>query len=92
MRRSSAIALALACTAILGWVAYALADPPTGTVTSYAIPAGGASGPTGTNVGPADMAAGSDGNLWFTESGPSEDSVGQIGAITTSVHRATPRR
>ena len=41
MRRSSAIALALACTAILGWVAYALADPPTGTVTSYAIPAGG---------------------------------------------------
>ncbi|MGA2757045.1 MAG: hypothetical protein ABSF58_06815, partial [Solirubrobacteraceae bacterium] len=71
MRRSSAIALALACTAILGWVAYALADPPTGTVTSYAIPAGasGPSGPTGPTgaAGATALTPGPDGNPWFVE-------------------------
>ena len=68
MRRSSAIALAVACTAILGWVALALADPPTGGLTSYSIPVGatGVTGPTGA-AGATALTAGPDGNPWFIE-------------------------
>jgi hypothetical protein len=70
MRRSSAIALAVACTAILGWVALALADPPTGagTVTIYSIPTGatGVTGPTGA-AGATALTAGPDGHPWFIE-------------------------
>ena len=70
MRRSSAIALAVACTAILGWVALALADPPTGpgTVRIYPIPVGatGVTGPTGA-AGATALTAGPDGNPWFIE-------------------------
>jgi streptogramin lyase len=83
MRRSSAIVLAVACAAILGWVALALADQPTAKVAIYPIH-GGASGPSGPTVGPVDIAAGSDGRLWFTESGPPQDAVGQIAGISTS--------
>jgi hypothetical protein len=56
------------CAAVLELAALAGADPPTGTVTSYAIPQGatGVTGPTGA-AGATALTAGPDGNPWFLE-------------------------
>jgi streptogramin lyase len=64
MRRGAAVAVAVVCAAVLGLAALAGADPPTGTVATYAIPA--LTGPSGVTGGPQDIATGADGSLWFT--------------------------
>ena len=81
MRPRAAIAVAIVAAAVLALAALAGADPPTGTVASYAIPA--LTGPTGVSGGPQDIATGSDGSIWFTESNlpPSDYEIGQLGTI-----------
>ena len=68
MRRGAAVAVVVVCAAVLELAALAGADPPTGTVTSYAIPQGatGVTGPTGA-AGATALTAGPDGNPWFLE-------------------------
>ncbi len=84
MRRGAAAAVVLVCVAVLGVAALAGADPPTGTVATYAIPA--LSGPSGVTGGPQDIATGSDGSVWFTETNlpPSYYEIGQLGTIASS--------
>jgi streptogramin lyase len=81
MRRGAAVAVAVVCAAVLGLAALAGADPPTGTVAPYAIPA--LTGPIGVTGGPQDIATGSDGSLWFTESA-SDYEIGQLGTVAES--------
>lgn len=84
MRRGAAVSIAVVCAAVLGLAALAGADPPTGTVATYGIPA--LTGPTGVTGGPQDIATGADGSLWFTESNlaPSDYEIGQLGRIDGS--------
>ena len=84
MRRGAAVAVAVVCAAVLGLAALAGADPPTGTVATYAIPA--LTGPSGVTGGPQDIATGADGSLWFTESNlpPSDYEIGQLGTVSES--------
>jgi hypothetical protein len=81
MRRGAAIGVAVVCAAVLGLAALAGADPPTGTVTPYEIPA--LTEPSGVTGGPQDIATGSDGSLWFTESASNYE-IGQLGTIAES--------
>ncbi len=81
MRRGAAAAVVLVCVAVLAVAALAGADPPTGTVASYAIPP--LSGPSGVTGGPQDLATGSDGSVWFTESATNYE-IGQLGTISGS--------
>jgi streptogramin lyase len=86
MMRGAAVATLVVCAAVLGLAALAGADPPTGTVTPYAIPTGatGATGVTGPAGAVEGIAADSDGNLWFTDAIPAAADAGFVGSITTA--------
>ena len=78
-RLPAAVTLAVAITAV-GFGPMARAAPAPGTITEFALPTA--------NSGPRGIAAGPDGNLWFTE--VSSKKLGQIATSGTVTEFAIP--
>jgi streptogramin lyase len=61
---------AIVAAMIWGWTALAGADPPTGTVTTYAL--------TPTPSSPANIVAGPDHDVWFVQPNADADEIGTV--------------